>query len=517
MTGNSLSPPRSAWWQNRWVLAALCLAVAIPIAVTSFPPLVDLYGHLGRYHIQAEIADNPVIQRYWSFHWALVANLGVDLLSVPLSRLIGLERAIWLIVLAIPPLMVFGLFRMARTVHGHIPASALAAVPFALAYPFQFGFVNFWLGTAIAFHVAASWIALSSRKAPRLRAAALFVPAGLVVWITHVYAWGILGVIAGGSEIGRSWQAGKRGLNDLLVRPAIKCLPLAAPMPLMLIWRSEGAGAVTEGWFNIPHKITDFAQALRDQSMIVDIASIALIAMLIYAALRTRKMAMSPLLGFPAAILFALAILFPYQLFGSAFADTRMWPVALAVAIVAIRIEPETGRAARTIALIAVAVCAVRIGAGTVGFSQYDRDFERHMAALDEVERGARIVVLVQYRCDRPWRWARLQHIGSLAIVRRDAFTNTQWNVPGAQLLQPLGGLGTPFNADPSQFVTDRTCPDDMRPRLYDRAAQIPRDRFDYVWVIDFDPGTLDMPDDLSPLYSDERTILYRIDRNQDS
>lgn len=509
----TISQGLTPWWQNRWLLALLCLAPALPVAVTSLPPLIDLYGHLGRYHIQAEIADNPVIQQHWAFQWTLVANLGVDLLSIPLAELFGLESAVWLIVLAIPPLMAFGLLRMARAAHGEVPATALAAIPFALAYPFQFGFVNYWLGTALAFHACATWIAYSARGETRLRTSLVFVPASLLVWITHVYAWGILGAIAGGSEIGRQWRAGARGIGDLLVRPALKCLPLAAPVPLTLIWRAEGAGAETLGWFSIPHKLSSFVAVLRDQSMILDLVSVTIVIFLIYATLRTGKLTMPPLLRFPAVLLFLLALLFPFQLFGSAYADSRMWPVAMAVALVAIRIEPQVAREARAIALAALAFCLVRIGAATIGYAQYDRDLDRHLAALDEIERGARIAVLVQHRCDRPWREARLQHMGSIAIVRRDAFTNTQWNVPGAQLLSPLAGAGTSFNADPSQFVTDRTCPEDLRPRLYERVAEIPRDRFDYVWVIDFDPATLSMPSDLHALYSDDRTILYRIER----
>ena len=79
----------------------------------------------------------------------------------------------------------------------------------------------------------------------------------------------------------------------------------------------------------------------------------------------------------------------------------------------------------------------------------------------------------------------------SLAIVRRDAFTNGQWDVPGAQLLAPLGARGTRFNADPSQLVRRPDCPSDLRPVLAQRIAAFPRDRFGYVWTIGFDPKRL--------------------------
>lgn len=504
------NPALPRWWQTRWAVALLSLATALPIAFAAIPPLVDLYGHLGRYHIQAEIADNPLIQQNWAFRWALVANLGVDLLSIPLGALFGLERAIWLIVLAIPPLMAFGFFRVARQVHADIPATALAALPLALAYPFQFGFVNYWLGTALAFHVFASWLARSETGATARRTA-LFVPAGLIVWITHVYAWGILGVLAGGSEIGRAWQRGERGIDGLFWRPFVKTLPLAAPLPLMILWRVEGTGAITEGWFNFAYKVSGLIYALRDQSIVLDLLSLALLLTLIYAAFRHPALRISPLLGVPAALLFALTMIFPYQLFGSAYAVTRLWPVAIAVMILAIRPVEGREKLARHIALFAVVLFAVRIAAGAIGYAAYDRDHGRHLEALNEIESGARVAAFVQLRCSQPWRRARLEQLASLAILRRDAFANTQWDVPGAQLLEPLAAADTRFNADPSQFVWDENCPDDLRPQFYRRLAQLPRHRFDYVWIIDFDPTSLRMPADLEPIYVDERTALYRI------
>lgn len=502
------------WWMNPWVLAGLCLATALPITFTSIPPLVDLYGHMGRYHIQAEIADNPFIQEHWDFQWALVANLGVDLLSIPLGAMLGLERAIWLIVLAIPPLMAFGFVRVARQAHANVPATAIAALPFALAYPFQFGFVNYWLGAALAFHVFASWLAAAEHGTSASKAYMIFVPAGLIVWVTHVYAWGILGVLAGGSEIGRAWQAGDRNVQGLFWRPLVKTLPLAAPLPLMILWRAEGAGAVTSGWFGLQHKFMGLAFSLRDQSMVIDFVSLALVFALIYAGFRQKTLSFSPLLGVPAMLFFGLAMVFPYKLFGSAYADVRLWPIALAVTVLAIRSAPEAARAARRIAVIAVSVLFVRVAAGTAGFIAYDAAAERHLAALNEVERGSRIAALVQMPCDGPWRWVRLEHMPSIAILRRDAFTNTQWDVPGAQLLRPLAARGTTFNASPSQYVVDHECRPNLQTKMQRRIGEVPRDRFDYVWVLGADPESLTLPADLHRVYADDRTSLYRIDRD---
>jgi hypothetical protein len=45
------------------------------------------------------------------------------------------------------------------------------------------------------------------------------------------------------------------------------------------------------------------------------------------------------------------------------------------------------------------------------------------------------------------------------------------------------------------------------------KIAAFPRDRFDYVWAIGFDPATLPRYAGLTPLFEDDRTILYRIEK----
>ena len=68
--------------------------------------MVDLPGHIGRYRVQLDIAGSPVLQHYYAFRWQLIGNLGVDLIVQLLGPLIGIELAVKLTVMAIPPLTV---------------------------------------------------------------------------------------------------------------------------------------------------------------------------------------------------------------------------------------------------------------------------------------------------------------------------------------------------------------------------------------------------------------------------
>ena len=166
-------PPR--WWQRWWFLLLLAALAGVPLIIPQIPPLIDLPSRIGRFRVQLAIDHSPSLARYFSFHWMLIGNLGLDLLVVPLSKLFGLEMAVKLVVLTIPPLTVLGFLWVAREIHGRVPATAFFALPLAYGYPFQFGFANFTLGTALSFLAFALWLRLGRLDRRTLRAA-IFVP-----------------------------------------------------------------------------------------------------------------------------------------------------------------------------------------------------------------------------------------------------------------------------------------------------------------------------------------------------
>ena len=135
------------------------LLSTIPSGSCTRPPLIDYLAHIGRYQVQLHLADSPGAPAELGFSLAAVGNLGVELLIAPLARLLGLERTAWLIALALPLLMISAIGRISRALHGELTPFAIAAAWFAMAYPFQLGFVNYWLGCASwTFHAFAYWV-----------------------------------------------------------------------------------------------------------------------------------------------------------------------------------------------------------------------------------------------------------------------------------------------------------------------------------------------------------------------
>ncbi|WP_375380685.1 hypothetical protein [uncultured Sphingomonas sp.] len=500
---------RPYWWQTRRFVAVMALLAIVPLLRPVIPPLVDLPGHMGRYRVQLSIADQPWLANWYDFHWQLIGNLGLDLAVIPMAKLFGLELGVKLIVMAIPALIVTGLLWIAREVHGRIPATALFALPLAYSYPFQFGFVNFMLSVALALNLFAWWLRLARQGRLGFRAA-LFVPLSCALWVCHTVGWGMLAVFAFSAEMIRQhdrlfgvatpgtrvpWRLGDlRRWGIAWIRAGIGVVPLALPLALMALWRSgEHVGGQTFDWFNWQAKFQWLLMVLRDRWMAFDVASTAVLMLILFRGFRDPAIEYSRQLGLAALFLLAVFLLLPRVVFGSAYADMRLAPFAIAIAVIAIR--PRRGlsfRGASTLAVAGLVFVVVRMGATTVSYWMFADSYSRQLAALDHLPPGARLVSFVGETCHNQWTMSRLEHLPAIALERRLAYTNDQWSMAGAQLLTTRYRAAQRYAHDPSQIVTSVQCPREYWRPISRSLARFPRDAFDYVWLIrvpSYDPA----------------------------
>jgi hypothetical protein len=294
---------------------------------------------------------------------------------------------------------------------------------------------------------------------------------------------------------------------------ALHCLALAPPIGLMLLWRSESRGVTTD-YLNFDAKLDWLRMALRDRWEYFDQTCLAVTGLVIFWAMVSRKIHFSRNLAASVLFLSLVFVALPRIVFGSAYADMRLAPFLFAVALVAIRFpDGIRPRVMKGIAAAALAFVLVRTAATTVSMVLYDRSYDRNLAALDHVPRGARLVSFVGRNCREPWAMSRLLHLPGMAIVRRHAFSNDQWTMAGAQLLDVRYRRAWPFMRDPSEVVTPRPCRREVWLTANEAMAHFPRDAFDYVWTIDpppFDPG---FAEDLRPIWRSGTSVLYRVMR----
>ena len=502
---------KANWWETRaFVLLAMVIA-AVPLLWPAVPPLTDLPGHIGRYRVMLG-DDTGLLGQYYAFQWRIVGNLGVDLLVGLLAPWVGLEPAVKLVVLAIPALTTGALLWVSRELNGRISPWALFALPLAYNYPFHFGFVNFALAMALALAGWALWLRLGRLGRFRLRAG-LFVGIGAIIWTAHVMGWAMLCLFAFGSECVRARAAGARVL-PMIVWASANCLPLAPPVLALLLWRGVGDAGGTERFLDLMVKLKGLGSVLRDRWLLLDAASAALLLILIYAGARGRIGRIVPEAAVAAGLAALAFLLLPFMLMGSAYADLRLLPYAMMVALAGL--APRAGaapRALQRIALAGLVFFLLRTAATTASFVLYDRDWTRELAALDHLPRGARVLGLVGDTCDQPWAHTRRTHLPAMATARRAAFANDQWRMEGAPLLTvKVQGAGY-FAHDPSQISVPTPCAID--PNLMPQAralAEFPRDVFTHVWMIRPHPGSPGERAGLKPLWRRGDSVLYAVE-----
>jgi hypothetical protein len=238
----------------------------------------------------------------------------------------------------------------------------------------------------------------------------------------------------------------------------------------------------------------------------------ALARWLPWAGLPGWRLRFGRLLGI-ATLLLALAyVMLPRILLGSAYADMRLTPYAIAIGLIALTPPRGARRFAAFVAIAGLAFFAVRMSATTWSFFRYDRAYTRQLQAIDHIARGSRVLVLVNLPCNRHWVTTRMDHLGSQAIVRKDAFVNGQWVMPGAQLLTITYTAAGRFARDPTQLLRPEECRARSEPTLPDTLAHFPRDAFDYFWLIDMPPERWVHDPGLQPIWHGKRRgILYRV------
>ncbi len=497
------------WWEGRRVAALLVLLSLVPLIWPALPPLSDLPGHMGRWHIAMALPTSPILARYYAFHWALIPNLGLDLIVPALAHLVGFEFATKIAVMAIPAITAGGLLWSAREAHGRVPPTAILALPLAYAWPFQFGFVNFALSQALAFCALALWLRLGRAGRLGLRAA-IFAIVGCVLWIAHSFGWAMFGLMAAGAELARVRGAG-RPWARALVETVVQCMPLAIPLVWMILSAGAGGGIGADDWFNVSAKAIWIASILRDRWQWFDIVSLLPLMFVLYLAVRSPALRFSPALGWPALLCLAAFLLLPRLLMGGAYVDMRMLPAALMLALIAIA-PPADARLAGRLALLAIAFFGIRLVGTTASFIERSTEQQSELAAIAAMPRGAAVLALVSRPCGGVWSDLRRDSLPGMAIVLRDVFTNSQWALEGQQLLRIRYTQAAPYIVDPSQQVLPKACA--LVGSDFDRAiATFPRKAFTHVWTMGFPPGAA-RARDLHVVWTNGTSTLYRVVRS---
>ena len=238
-------------------------------------------------------------------------------------------------------------------------------------------------------------------------------------------------------------------------------------------------------------------------------------------------------------------VMLPGQMLGSAFADMRLMPTVLALALIAARpaitmerrLErfpvrwyhltiqktrqnknperfPDPVRSGNALvvglAITGLLFAGARLAGNTISMMRYDAAFTADLAALDAIPPNSQLVSLAVEHCDNtyvPWERERRMHFGGYAIARKHDFSNDQWLIPGGQLLGVHNPAAGAFASDPSEVTHAGACRG--RPGMINTVARIPP-ATRYLWLVE--TGTARHLPGWHPIRFTPGSVVYRRD-----
>lgn len=443
--------------EGLWLGCLLSVLAALPFAFAVRPQQADFAAHLARYHVMLNQAESPFLSRYYDFQWALTGNIGVDLLMVPLGRLLGADSAAWLIAALLPVLTGLSIVSVEWALRRQVGPGGLLAFVFIWSAPMLMGFANFTLAIALALLAFALWVRLEGwRWRP-----ALFTVIGVAVWLCHIAGWGVLGLLVFSYE----WHR-HRG-------PAAFLKPWPLFLPFGLIALGGGAaGTLNYGEKVASYKLSMWLKALAAHDLALDIASFIAVASVLLVAMLGRRL--DGRVAWAALAVSACTIILPRHFGGGDLADLRLVPVAMLLGCLAISVQ-----APRWVLYLAPALFVVRLAVTTAEWKEDSARLEMALAGLEHIPAGARVAGAVALY---PARWGAdpLAHAPSYATVYRDALVNSHFAIAGIHMLRLREG-GARF-ADPSQAIF--AAPGEA----VDLSSFRPAQRADYLWYFGENP-----------------------------
>ena len=487
----SSDPPGASLFRLASLLVASLLL--LPLLSTDVPPLLDYPNHLARFWILAHAASDPVLSRIYAAHWAVLPNLGTDVLATLLLQWLPLHVAGRMVLAAVLLLPVTGAVAYHRALCGTRSLWPLGSAAVASGGSFLLGFLNFSASLGLALCVAALWERWRERAGPgRL---AVLGAAGTLVILCHAGGFLLLCCLAATAEAESLWRG--RHLPDMwpcMLTAAIRGTVLAAPMLLLLAAPQGGAvGGVV--WRHGAEKLPAMLAPVRGYDPGLDIALAGILAGSVAASLLGGWGRLHGRTGAALAILAMAAVLSPGRLGGAGFFDMRFACMAWLLLCAGFLPDAAPALPARVATVLAGGLIAVRSALLASVWQAGQADIAGLRQAMAPVQPGDRVLVAQVTEDEAPGYWALphpgrivpgLQrtdlHLSGLLVPERRAFWPLLFNYPAqqpVQVLPPYDGLSMSESG-----LIDRRLLDGPRDAL-PQPLRSWRQDFDWLLVVD--------------------------------
>jgi hypothetical protein len=446
------------------VYGVLLVLLVIPLFLVDTPPLLDYPNHLARSFITNRVTEDPDLARFYHINWHIVPNLGSDIVIALFALLVPIKLAGKLTLALVLGLTVTGVGVLHRALFGRWSWWPVCAALFAYNGVFLAGFLSFNLGVALLLFATALWVILGDAR-PHLRIL-IGIPVAMVLFFCHLLILAIYGVVIGGFELWRLWQARSTGHSaaklgtDALVLAA----PFLLPAVLFLATSTPDDKAIMFGPWEPYLWRRGLALAVRLYEPWLDKLTLILMAAVATGLLLVRrlKIAVGMVPGMTVLVVFTVTL--PSWVMDTAFIPERFPLILILLGIAATRPILHARVPAYVFGGAMAAVFLMRLVVLGQNWLDHDRYMKNLYAAAQSIERGSTVLITTPFKYfwsiadrlhphDPPWYvflkyFANLMHMPAVLVMEHSVFMPTLFTHTEKQLLS----FRPPFDSFNGQY-----------------------------------------------------------------
>lgn len=492
------------------LFGALLAVALVPLFLANVPPLNDYPNHLARMHVLVDIGHSRVLQHFYRIVMDWQPNLAMDLIVPALAQVFPLEIA-GRIFIGLTLLVTAG-GTLALHYAAHRRPSLVPLLVFFFLYHrmFLWGLLNFCFGIGVMLFAVAAWLVV--RRKGLWGRLAVSVPAAVLVYASHLYAFGLYAAAVGSIELWYFWRDRKfAGLGASAVQ-------FLFPLYLFLFHGRTHDASSEIKWSTITGKLEAPFDVIYQYHLAFDVLTLcALIAIIGWGIYRDKIETTAPLLAV-IAVFCVLFLLMPDELFSGYGADRRL-PIGIAlVAVAAIDWQPTTRWWRQPLVWGLIILFTVRMALVADVWHRAARIYANDLAVVDSIPRGSKVLYYALHPEHESLQAVPYLEIGDYGVTRRNALMPSLFTSP------PLGSeaiafapavervaLGTPYHILLRDDLEDLADPRYVAKSGLFRPSII--DEFDYVLIANPQalPPASAIPAELKPVQRGGKLALFKV------
>jgi hypothetical protein len=418
-------------------LALLCLVLVAPLLLVDVPPLLDYPNHLARAVVLAFGSS------MYAPHWAIIPDLGTDLVLPSLLRVLPVHVAGRIVIACAVLLPVLGTVAYSRATFGMRSLWPLGSVLVAYNGTLLMGFINFVAGLGLALLLAAAWITWRERYP--VQVIALTVIGAIALFFCHLMGLVFCVILVGGHELAWLWRHRDHAW-PVARRMAVALAPL---LPPLLLYTQSPLSPVAAGpeWPALADKLRELVMPFGNYLLPLDIATAAAAVGFVALCAVLGQCRITPGSGIALAVIAVAFVVTPNAVKGTYLFDTRFIIMLAFLLFGALLPVPQP----RLVAAAFAALFIVRMA--VLGFAWWEqrRDVADLRATIASAQPGERVMLAFVTHQDAPAYWLHgpmsrhlslglplYDHLPALLLIERHAFWPYLFADPSQQPIETL-------------------------------------------------------------------------------